>query len=465
MLFTLRLLPATKIWQARVVVAAWFLNLAITIFAVIVFGIQCVPFRAIYEPVAHPWCESQNVAIIATKVNGILACIIDITTALVPVFLLWSTRIRRKTKFVLDMIFLLGLVTAGLSIGRALTFHTDTFKRDTSWRLISPSFFSLIEEKCGIIFACCPAVRQLIAHISRTGTALPTRRHSSDEDFKKSRTKVVLRDVFWNRKPSANFATLSGAPLCPPEEALDENLRAEAEKRGRKSTLDRLDLVMKPRAGKRSFWPFRSKDPCLPTRSSHPTAHHRPQGSYPQAWPGASDSPERRRIASRYRAWDWPWSTADSSTMPSSKVSSSLAHKGSHESDSDYASPHQPFAARSPNVDPSLARSLSPQAEISTVPPSHTSRSMTELTNRISGINPASSERPITLLSTHWREPDSGEQSPSTSLSRMPRVENQPEDGIVKRVSVTMGRDDRNNQSMSPFTQSRARGEPKAEGC
>ena len=44
----------------------------------------------------------------------VLACIIDIVTALIPQFLLWKVQMKRQTKLLLDVVFALGLITAGL---------------------------------------------------------------------------------------------------------------------------------------------------------------------------------------------------------------------------------------------------------------------------------------------------------------------------------------------------------------
>ena len=59
-----------------------------------------------------------------------LSCVLDIVTALVPAFLLWDLQIKRSTKVILDVIFALGLITAGLSIGRAATLKADIWDHD-----------------------------------------------------------------------------------------------------------------------------------------------------------------------------------------------------------------------------------------------------------------------------------------------------------------------------------------------
>ena len=63
-------------------------------------------------------------------------------------------------------------------------------------------FFTSLEEKLGIIVACGPALRQLLAYRIRTGTFLPKRalRQQPNEDFVKMRGRINLRDIFWYRK-------------------------------------------------------------------------------------------------------------------------------------------------------------------------------------------------------------------------------------------------------------------------
>lgn len=70
MLFTLRLLPFTKRWPRRVIECSFFLNIIITIIAVVSYGIKCVPFTAIYKPVPGAWCERQNILVTTQQVNG-----------------------------------------------------------------------------------------------------------------------------------------------------------------------------------------------------------------------------------------------------------------------------------------------------------------------------------------------------------------------------------------------------------
>ena len=70
MLFTLRLLPITKVAPRRVIYVAFFLNFAITVIATVSYGVRCVPFTAIYDPGPNARCIPTNVIIATQQVNG-----------------------------------------------------------------------------------------------------------------------------------------------------------------------------------------------------------------------------------------------------------------------------------------------------------------------------------------------------------------------------------------------------------
>lgn len=71
MLFTLRLLPATRKWAARVTVLSFMLNFLITLLVVVAAGIKCLPFTAIYGAnVPQRWCEPENITVITQRVSG-----------------------------------------------------------------------------------------------------------------------------------------------------------------------------------------------------------------------------------------------------------------------------------------------------------------------------------------------------------------------------------------------------------
>ncbi|KAI9667146.1 MAG: hypothetical protein M1831_001323 [Alyxoria varia] len=203
LLFVLRLLPAYKVWQHRLVYVTFFLNFAITVVATVSFGIACIPFEGLWKKdLPGAKCYPLELLVLTQRVNGILACVVDIITALIPALLLLNVKMRRKTRWTLNIIFLLGLGTAALSIGRVVTVTRWAIEYDMSFRLIPAKYFANHEEKFGIIIACLPALRQFGAYRVRTGTFMPDRskRQEPNEDFVKMRRRINLRDIFWYRK-------------------------------------------------------------------------------------------------------------------------------------------------------------------------------------------------------------------------------------------------------------------------
>ena len=70
MLFTLRLLPRTKRRSQWIIIGAFTLNVAITLIAMISFGLQCEPFSAIWNPRPGAKCAAPQVLTVSNRVNG-----------------------------------------------------------------------------------------------------------------------------------------------------------------------------------------------------------------------------------------------------------------------------------------------------------------------------------------------------------------------------------------------------------
>ncbi|KAI9728480.1 MAG: hypothetical protein M1828_003882 [Chrysothrix sp. TS-e1954] len=201
MLFTLRLLPRIKTRSAAVIYVVFCLNFATTLISAVSFGVGCRPFSALWDPQPGSKCISPSILSTIQKLNGILSAIIDLLTAMVPAFLLWKVQMKRTTKIILDTIFALGLITAGLSIGRAVTSPYSALTTDVTWRMMPANTLCNIEGKLGVILACGPSLRQLSAYYHRTGTFLPSNmRQSPNADFAWFRHRVNYRDFFWRGK-------------------------------------------------------------------------------------------------------------------------------------------------------------------------------------------------------------------------------------------------------------------------
>lgn len=60
MLFTLRLLAAHRKWLRSIIHAALIINIAITMIAVVSFGVKCTPFTAIYQDTNGAKCVGSD---------------------------------------------------------------------------------------------------------------------------------------------------------------------------------------------------------------------------------------------------------------------------------------------------------------------------------------------------------------------------------------------------------------------
>lgn len=102
-------------------------------------------------------------------------------------------------------------------------------------------WFGMIEEKCGITFACGPAVRQFFAYRSRTGTFLPSaERRPRNEDFNKMRRRITLRDIFWFRPNmlSDSSKSTSHPSSDPTSESRQTDMAADIDATAKTSVLD-----------------------------------------------------------------------------------------------------------------------------------------------------------------------------------------------------------------------------------
>ncbi|KAI9671856.1 MAG: hypothetical protein M1831_003384 [Alyxoria varia] len=375
MLFTLRLLPFTKNVQRRVIYVCLAFNFAITMVVAVSYGLKCRPFSASWKQVGGHQvpgakCISSDVIAATQQVNG----------ALVPAFLLWDLQIKRSTKLVLNVIFALGMITAGLSIGRAATLKPEFWDHDALYRIMPSLTLSLVEEKMGIIFASCPALRQCVVYIQRSHTLLPSaHRCEPNADFATMRRRVTVRDIMWWQDPkkkslvSASMST-SQRPMLEGQTISEATAQQDSEERAR------LDPFRKLRRGIKAVLSLpsrgsvdRSTDTAKATKASSNMEKAR-------GWPGSDPSSETSRIAKSYHKWGL--SSSDSTTTPTS--SSADRSTSRHDSKDTNSSPpplptyfrmtsgesqkgqHMDFA-RSPRSPTSPAEPISPGT--STPPP------------------------------------------------------------------------------------------------
>lgn len=287
----------------------------------------------------------------------VFACVIDITTALIPQFLLWKVQMRRSTKLILDIIFAFGFVTAGLSIGRAATTNNGIWKEDSTWRVMPSDTFSLVEHHAGIFFASCPAVRQFFAYRKRVGTIYPSdRRQEPNADFVKMRRKINLRDIFWYRQASATKGRVYDAlPIfqqSPDTSDMPQTAVSDAEKSPLDVWREKLsNKISKPSPantqtggsssaqsnnggflqwlGMRDLRPgfyWRGGGEPLRSIESARRARLEMSANRAHAWPGLGSALAKRDVARKVDDFDLPWERRRESLSNAPHGSTGAAH-------------------------------------------------------------------------------------------------------------------------------------------
>lgn len=106
----------------------------------------------------------------------------------------------------------------------------------------------MMEERFGHIFACAPAIRQLVAYRQRVGTSLPTQhRQKPNKDFVKMRRRINLRDILWYREAEMiNGKVLEARPIfVPATEPASRETSEYSEAASQPSVLDSWGGIIK----------------------------------------------------------------------------------------------------------------------------------------------------------------------------------------------------------------------------
>ena len=238
-LFVLGLLSSYKKWQQNSVYLTFAINFFVTLYACITFGVFCRSFRALWKDVSNSKCFPTNLLIISNRVNvgKALDNIIKYTFFVRP--FIWFNaclpvwrRYRRNT----DISALerqneghnqktaecaLRVKPNGWSaehwsscVGnkegtrekRYLYIPTAYKFSDAKTDIraensIRSYYVCMFEVKLDIIVACDPALRQFWTYRKRTKSWLSIKkRQYPNENFKKMRYRINLRDIFWYRK-------------------------------------------------------------------------------------------------------------------------------------------------------------------------------------------------------------------------------------------------------------------------
>ncbi|KAL9134550.1 MAG: hypothetical protein Q9175_004263 [Cornicularia normoerica] len=153
----------------------WFRNVLYLTEAIVLSWCMATVFPAVFhcKPIHIAWsidpsemmehCNNINAYLIATSVINV---ILDFWILALPLSIVWTLQMSRKSKASLSGIFLLGAFICGASIARAYTVaNVDT--ADITWSTVDPIIWSNVEISVGIICACLPILRPLVQAVGR----------------------------------------------------------------------------------------------------------------------------------------------------------------------------------------------------------------------------------------------------------------------------------------------------------
>ncbi|KZL74170.1 integral membrane protein, partial [Colletotrichum tofieldiae] len=175
-IFLLRIaIVPTHIWILRITLLVTFL---FGTGYLILVGFQCRPISKFWDesPRSPSHCFKTSIVLGTTFTAAILNCIADCTFGLLPMFIVWSLHMRRKTKALVSILLSFASmyvirhpVSTYASIAtiiRAITIPSilseGNFLRDTTYLAI----WSAIEPGIGISAACAPALRPIARQIN-----------------------------------------------------------------------------------------------------------------------------------------------------------------------------------------------------------------------------------------------------------------------------------------------------------
>ncbi|KAL8674515.1 MAG: hypothetical protein Q9168_001107 [Polycauliona sp. 1 TL-2023] len=109
-------------------------------------------------------CFSKDTVAHIIIVQGVFSIVSDFVLAGFPVLLLWNVQLSKRTKVGLCMLMGLGVVTAGICIGRtALSGQIKSM--DVSWAGVPNALCRVFEINLGIIAACIPIMKPFLRYV------------------------------------------------------------------------------------------------------------------------------------------------------------------------------------------------------------------------------------------------------------------------------------------------------------
>ncbi|KAF3763828.1 hypothetical protein M406DRAFT_230348, partial [Cryphonectria parasitica EP155] len=148
-------------WLHRVVIVIIGFAVAWNIAQSILVSFACVPMSTLHPSMADTCLDSLTIWYLAAGIN----ITTDFIVFLLPIPLINSLQLPARQKFLLCLVFGLGLFTCVISIVRVTTLHYVIATNDPSWFSTQGATWSMVEVNCAILCSCLPTIRYLLAQM------------------------------------------------------------------------------------------------------------------------------------------------------------------------------------------------------------------------------------------------------------------------------------------------------------
>ncbi|KAK0368048.1 hypothetical protein CLIM01_14595 [Colletotrichum limetticola] len=192
-LFLLRIF--TQIWHRVVIWAAIIGLMLVSVATAVLFWVQCVPVRAIYDVRLRPTasCDIQITPFAVTL--GVCCIIADFFFAIFPLALIWGLNMKREKKAVIAASMSLGIIAGGAGIVRTYEVasgFTENYTKDTVPLII----WSAVELAVTMICIGIPILRPLYQR-ALCGSGLSSHKYykSPSENIRRMTEFHELRNV------------------------------------------------------------------------------------------------------------------------------------------------------------------------------------------------------------------------------------------------------------------------------
>ncbi|ORY58905.1 uncharacterized protein BCR38DRAFT_400002 [Pseudomassariella vexata] len=200
----LRIFPSKQFKISAAAIAFVVIGWWIAIVFVCIF--QCTPVSKAWLPWSEGKCIDLKASFIGNAIPNILT---DVAILCMPIGQVWKLQAKLIQKLSLCFAFLLGSFVLFASIYRFSTIMQFEIA-DTTWTLATACTWCVVETACGVISACLPTLRPLLAKVT-SGFSLAASRGTGAKDYQnRSGSELVTIGGGGSRSAKRNFETSTG---------------------------------------------------------------------------------------------------------------------------------------------------------------------------------------------------------------------------------------------------------------